>query len=239
METVRLPLTKTQAKAALRQIPAILAGKQPDRTGHAQGILHALGIEALSIVKQAFITKSRGGTDEAGIKWQPLSARYLAYGRRHPGLKRDASNRRPLLTADQDKLWRQVFARTWRGFTAKGMDDKDAQGQAASHAWVVVKAAGGKTLLGKYGDAPHEIGRDTGRGFNSLSPGSNSPDQILRTEPGAVTVGTNVAYMAHFHAKRPLWPSSDRVPKAWTDRLGEVLADGIRLMVKALLRGGR
>lgn len=213
----------------LRSLPQLLAGKVSDPTNAVQGLLGAVGLQALALVKEAYITKARGGTDEAGISWQPLKPKTVAYGRRHAGLRRKGNGKRPLLTAAQDKLWRGVFARAYRRLNAKG--DKDAAGNAAALAWAVVKRQGGKTILGEYGGTKVEIGRDTGRLLNSLSPGTapmpTSGDQVLRVETGSVAVGTRVPYAEAFHRKRPLWPDESRIPDAWWQRIGQTIAEGI------------
>jgi len=246
MPTLHTRLSRPQVQAALAQVGAILAGRAGDSTGLARQLQLAVGTEALAIVKEAFIAKSRGGTDAAqaiggtdaaGITWEPLSPRYVAYGRRHPGLKRKHAGERPrgLLTDTQDKRWRQIYAQALRRQSGGGMVTSYHQGNAAAIAWTVLKAEGAVTIFEKYSSAPVEIGRDTGRLFNSLSPGTNHPDQVLRPELGAVAVGTNVSYAGPFHARRPLWPAEGKWPQAWLDRLQGVLEDGIALMVERLV----
>ena len=243
--TLHLRTSKAELQAALAKLPAILAGKEPDPTGLAQGIPLAVGIEALSIIRTAFIAKSRGGTDEAGESWAPLSKKYLAYGRRHPGLnrKRGAAAKkgrasRPLLTEAQNQRWKQLYAGKLRqlaraagGSVATG-PSADIKGHAAAYAWLIVKAEGGKTILGTYGDAPHEIGRDTGQMFASLSPGA--PRNRLDVQPGAVIVGTNVKHAGHFHKRRRLWPEEGRWPQVWLDRLAGVALAAAEQVAAAL-----
>lgn len=235
--------SRAQLMERLRQLPKLLSGRTIASSDVASQVLGALGLQALSLIKEAYIVKARGGTDEAGISWAPLSPKYVAYSRRHPGLARKRAAaakagraRRPLLTAAQDKLWRQIFARSLRRFQRAGRGD--AKGAAAAIAWATLKRAGGKTILAEYGNRPHEIGRDTGRLFNSLSPGSApaaaNEDQIFRTDPGAVTVGTNIAYAAPFHKRRPLWPDEANIPASWWQRLGETLGDGIEMVLRQL-----
>lgn len=233
--------TREQLRLRLRQLPGVLSGRVPDPTGAAESIRQAVGIEALSILKEAYVAKARGGTDEAGIRWAPLDPKTIAYGRRHPGLKRGRGPR-PLLTKQQDELWRGVFAGTYRRLAAAG--DENAGGNAAALAWVLVKARGGKTILGEYGSRPAEILRDTGRLLNSLSPAH--PDNVLRQQPGEVSVGTNVVYAERHHRgdpgrnlpARPLWPDDgDRWPATWTQRLLDVVADGVRDLTRRLAGG--
>jgi hypothetical protein len=226
--------------ALLHQLPAVLAGKASDPTGGAmRALLMAMGVQALTIIKTAFLEKSRGGTDEAGITWAPLSLEYVAYKRRHPGLP-PAKDRgkRYSLNKDQDKLWRGVYAGRLAAGLRKGLTQTEASGRAAAIAWIAVKAAGAHTLLDAYGHAPTEIGRDTGRMFNSLSPGAvgdGADQQILEPIDGGIKVGTNVKYAIYFHAKRPLWPEDDNWPDVWLERLTDMLQDGLELLVTKLM----
>jgi hypothetical protein len=73
---------RDEAIALIRGVVAQLVGRAPDSHGIARGVFYAIGLAALSDVQEAFIVKSRGGTDEAGISWPKLSKKYLAYGRR-------------------------------------------------------------------------------------------------------------------------------------------------------------
>lgn len=215
----------------LADLPRILAG---DGDGAAQRIreaaLRAGGLAALEIIKAAFVVKSRGGMDEAGIQWKPLSPKTIAYGRRHPGLNRKrkvAGERgragRPLLTNSLDALWRRTFVAALRQYEREGA--ADARARAAARAWRVVKAAGGQTILGRYGGVQVEIGRDTGRLFASLSPGAE--DNLLEITDNVIAVGTNVVYAGSFHALRPLWP--DRWPDHWLEQVADKMAQAITL----------
>lgn len=243
---VRTRVARGRLRAALQCLPGILAGAVPDPTGLVHGIHVNVGLEALSIIKEAFVVKARGGTDAAGLSWRPLSPATIAYGRRHPGLNqrraRAASPRRPLLTKKLDQLWRQVYSRMLRRFSG----DK---AHAAAYAWVVVKAAGGETIIGKYGNTQVEILRDTGRLLDSISPGiaghSGHPNQVFNVKPGEVEVGTNVVYAAAHHRgvpgrlpRRPLWADVNRWPQEWIERLHRHVRDGVAAVVKALLGAG-
>ena len=234
--------SRAQLLQQLRELPALLAGRVNDSTQAVHGLMGAVGLQALAIIRESYIVKARGGTDEAGIRWAALSPRTIAYGRRHPKLSsrrryaaKAGRKSRPLLTAGQDKLWKQTYARMLRRFERAG--NPDAEAHAAAIAWKVVKQAGGKTILEEYGKTPVEIGRDTGRVLASLSPGRSAApanaDQVFRITPGEVRVGTNVEYAEPFHRKRPLWPDDPAdIPESWWERLGETLEDGL----KALLR---
>jgi hypothetical protein len=222
---------------ALRQrlalLPAALAGQIPQYAQAAATVARALGIELLACVKEAFVEKGRGGTGSDGITWKPLSPAHVAYHRRHKGLnqKRGRAAKagragRPLLTKQQDQLWRGVYA------SCLGRGDDPAT--AAAKAWGVTKRAGGKTIIGVHGGETVQIGVDTGRLLASLSPGN--PDNVLVTTPGTLNVGTNVKYAAAFHARRPLYPPSGVIPPAWQQRLAAVFAAALPEFLRVFLR---
>jgi hypothetical protein len=238
MSTVYVNLAPERVVALLSAVPAIISGVHQeigagvgDVAGAVRDLQLAVGTMAMSLIKEAFIVKSRGGTDEAGITWAKLDPRYVAYGRRHPGLRRKKSWERPvgLLTQDQDDRWRKLFGGAYHGLVARGDTHKEASRHAAAFAWVTLKAEGAKTILGKYGNAQVEIGRDTGRLFNSLGMA------IDPSKPGTVTVGTNVIYAGAFHKKRPMWPEEDGWPAVWLDQLTDVLLDGVIIVCRRLL----
>lgn len=157
-----------------------------------QGFQMRIATEALSFIREAFIVKSRGGTDEAGQSWRPLSLKYLIYGRRHPGRNfphtsstpptrgrlavaqwGEGRARRPMLTQKLDAKWRAIFGALVR----KGLN----AAIAARIAWASVKALGGRTVWAAYSPPPAvEINRDTGVLFNSLSPGIEG--NVIRIE---------------------------------------------------------
>ena len=218
-----------EAKAALALLPRILAGNEPDRHGIARGFRLRLAAAFLSKVKQAFLVKSAGGTDEAGISWPPLSAAYLAYGRRfgrgeQAALKKSAGlgagNRyapggnKGLLTKAQLTRWKQVYGHTFRTLSAS-VPIGEAKRKAAAIAWARIKKEGARTKLDVFGSRRVEILRDTGILFNSLSPGTLSaggadasysapPGQVVRMGANDLVVGTNVPYATYHHnAKNP------------------------------------
>lgn len=246
----------------------ILAGRVPDQHGIARGFMLRLAVAFLEKVKLAFIVKSRGGTDEAGISWPPLSKEYLAYGRRfgrgeQAALKRAAglgsANRhapggKGLLTAAQEKRWWQIY-RSNLPWLAAANPIKVAKSRAAAIAWNQIKKEGGKTKLEVFGNRQVDILRDTGVLFNSLSPGELSPNgpnasyarpdgQIVETHPGELIVGTNVAYAAaHHKAKNPkrlrrLWPEANEIPQQWWEYFSRQASGGLRFAVE-LIVGGR
>lgn len=254
-------ISRPELRRRLALLPAILAGRAPDEFNIQRGFMLRLAVAFLEKVKLAFITKARGGTDEAGESWPKLSRKYLAYGRRFgrgeqaalkkaAGLGR-ANNRRGLLTAAQDKRWKKIYARNLAWLAARESIG-EAKAHAASIAWAQLKREGAQTKLDVYGNREVEILRDTGILFNSLSPGllsprgadaaySAKPNQIIRFRQGELIVGTEVPYASRHHngvkvPQRRLWPRN--IPASWyayfTRQADAGLAKGIEL-----LSGGR
>lgn len=215
--------SRADLKRRLSALPGILSGRLPDRLGIAHGFKMRLAVAFLEKIKLAFITKSRGGTDECGISWPKLSKAYLAYQRRFgPGekaaLKKAAGlgsgnrfapgGRDGLLTKQQEKEWWAIYRRNLAWLAAREPLG-EAKGHAAAIAWAEMKRRGARTKLDVYGNREVEILRDTGTLFNSLQPGVlgelgpdasySTPDgQIVIDRPGELLVGTNVEH-AKYH----------------------------------------
>jgi hypothetical protein len=248
-QTIYFRGTRQEVRQILAAAVGIAAGHTPDSTGTVQDMQLRMGMEALSIVRDAYVVKAQGGTDEAGLSWPPLKPETIAYGRTHPGLNAKRANgphpQRPLLTKDQDKLWRKLFARTTHWLVGKGTDQDEAKRIAAANAWIIVKAQGGKTILGEYGNEKVEILRDKGILLNSLSPGvaaGSAPGQVFKFGAGEVIVGTNVPYAAaHHHGvpgklpQRRLWAEPAAWPFAWMERIAVAGRDGVVDLIKRLL----
>lgn len=218
--------TRVSRPAIKRAIAAL-----PEAAKESTALLVRVGIAALGRIKQAFVVKSRGGTDEAGDRWAPLSPRTVAYGRRHPGLRRDTYGmKRPssALTAKQRERWWYIYHNQKARF-------KGNKGQAARVAWAVLKREGAKTIFDKYAGAQVEILRDTGLLLNSLSPGYRGSEQVLHTVRGVVVVGTNRKGATRHHngdpsrnlPQRRLWPPPSRWPQSWWRDILEQVKQGI------------
>ena len=239
--------TKDEVVAALRQIPAIMSGQVPDSTGMAEPMLRHLGQTAQAIFHAAFLLKSKGGTDAAGIHWPDLSTLTKAYSRSHPGLVRKKKGERPrgLLSEAQDARWRQLYAHAYGSLLRDGNAAREAGAHAAAYAWSILKAEGARTMRQEYGSRPVDILIDKGDLAESLRPGSGHPDQILEIEPGAVTIGSARKYAgAHQNGvpgrlpQRKLWPDNGDLPAEWADQLMKVVGFWMGLMAQALVSGG-
>ena len=228
-----------------------MAGKTPDSTQFARAAQLRFGLEFLAYVKQAFIVKARGGTDEAGISWKPLSKAYLAYGKGPPSTRRAGKSspqgKDGFMSPAQLKAWWSDYGRAL-AWLAVQLPIKEAKGRAAAIAWSKAKARGVKTKLDVFGNRKTEILRDRGILLSSLTPGVASggsyspPDgQVMRLEPGSITVGTSVPYAAAHHQglgkmpKRPLWPEPDQIPDKWWATMLATATDGIATALQRIL----
>lgn len=247
-----------ELKARLSEIPRIMSGSLPDRRDIARGFGWRLAHAWFSKVRLAFIVKSRGGTDDCGISWPPLSQNYLAY-RRGPASSRTAGGLAPknqdgFLTPKQLRLWRGIFWGyvSWLSAT---MDVEEAKRMSARIAWATLKRMGARTKWNVFGTRSVEILRDTGTLFNSLQPGVLSergasadyaaePNQIATLRPGQLAVGTNVQYASYHQGtdsrpgRRRIWPRPDEIPQQWLEDFNELAASGLPVAIELIARAG-
>lgn len=229
--TVNVRATRATLRRALSALPARARSGGPV----ASAMLTRIGLTILGRIRTAFIAKARGGADEAGEAWKPLSPKTVAYsktrqrgkgGRTRTEKKRDARPSQALSKKQQERWW-EVYRRT----LAASKGDK---GRAARTAWAVLKAEGARTLVDKYGGRQVEILRDTGLLLNSLSPGTSSAEQVFRVGPGEVIVGTNRKGAAGHHngipgklPQRRLWPAPGKWPASWWADVCEQAKQGL------------
>jgi hypothetical protein len=147
-----------------------------------------------------------------------------------------------LLTPEQNRRWKGIFASRFAKMMAQGMPAGEAKATAAKIAWAILKSEGARTKLDVLGGRKVDIGRDTGILFRSLTPGiedrpSGEADQIFEATPGLIVVGTKVPYASDFHKVRPMWP--DTMPDVWMEAVNKAAATGIALgMIKLVKAGG-
>lgn len=236
---VHLSTPRAAIRQAVSSVPtAVVRGTAQQ----AQSLLVRVGLALLGRIRAAFVVKARGGTDEAGDRWAPLSPKTVAYGRRG-GRTRAEKNRdaRPsqALNRKQQERWWDLYR---QGLAMYGKDRR----HAARRAWLILKGEGAQTLFDKYSSRPVEILRDTGLLLNSLSPGAGSTEQVFRVGSGSVTVGTNRKGARAHHKgvpgrlpQRRLWPAPRRWPPAWWQDIIEQARDVLVLIVLENLRGAR
>lgn len=234
------------AREAIIGVVRAVSGTPNQHLHLAKSVHTAVGVAALTDVKEDFIRKARGGTGEDGVQWPPLDPKTLAYSRRFgpgeqtklkaaAGLGRANSyapgGNKGLLTKAQLKRWRAIFAAVFARLMATDGDEGSAKARAAQIAWAVLKREGAKTKLEVFGHRKVEVLRDTSVLLNSLSPGATAGDrydppegQIFRLTGSGVIVGTNVPY-ASVHQRgskrgvpaRPFLPVG-KAPQVWVSR---------------------
>jgi hypothetical protein len=251
--TVFTNATRREVLRLLGRLGRVLSGRAGAPTG-ASAALRSVGVRvglaALGHVHQAFVVKARGGTDEAGLRWAPLSWRTVAYSRRHPGVpkKRPRDRYHPswALSNKQRQRWWLFYRR------ALGRHRGD-KAHAAASAWVQLTGEGrNPTLKERYAGTRVEILRDTGLLLSSLKPGADpgrapaSPPrvrlQVFRLGYGSVTIGTSRPWAGTHHKgipgrlpRRPLWPDPGHWPGRWWDELlGQFRAGVVEVIAKAL-----
>lgn len=206
--------TRVNADAVAREIGEI--PRLVKSSGSAgKKVMQACAEALLEKIREAFVIKSKGGTDEAGERWVPLKPATVAYGRSKRTRAEQGRSVRPsqaLTSKQQDRWWAE-----YRKGLAIYKGDK---GSAAKRAWFVLKSQGARTLYEKYSDRKVNILRDSDRLYKSLT--VDMPGNVSRTSPGSIDVGSDVPYAAAHHSgvkgklpQRRLWPPVNRWPASW------------------------
>ena len=248
--TVRVNARLRDVLRTLQKVPDVASGNRGGATVAVQRLQVRLGLATLDMIKELFLVKARGGTDETGLRWQPLSPKTIAYSRRHPGVPRQSTRARYapswMLSRRQRDRWWQLYSQALARF-------KGDKSHAAAYAWFISKQEGARTLLGVYGQTKVEILRDTGLLYNSLVPGQTPPttpgvvspttprrpkEQVFRYRTGEVTIGTSRKWAGTHHRgipgrlpQRRLWPP----PERWTARMWGLILTQAQLGVLDLI----
>lgn len=246
--------SRDDVRAFARRLALILAGREQDEMGIRRGFLLALGFGALSDFKAAFITKARGGTDEAGVKWPPLKPETIANRRVGPRDKQNA----PI--AEREKIVKRETKRLLRRLRLS-LPENEAQFRAKQMAQAIATRETGKTKVQTLGSRQVDMLRDTGILFNSLSPGrlsggANPSGYSKPTAPGGseqvfdlsregIIVGTNVKYAATHNYGRGKIPQrmfiperESQIPDIWWERWLGISLKAFEAGAAQLMRGG-
>ncbi len=238
--------SRQELREIINRLPAIVAGTKPDERGVGESFRNALGFAVLGSVKESFVLKSRGGTDEMGIKWPPLSPATIANRRVGPRAGKEARERERIKKREAKKALRRY---------RMSLPEKEAQRRAAIVGGLKARHIMGKTKLEILGRRDVEILRDTGVLLNSLTPGDlqegryipptqeGSENQVFETISNEVVVGTNVAY-AGVHRDgsrkknipaRPFLPNEDYpVPETWWSRWLQIANNTLAVIARRL-----
>ena len=210
--------TRAAIKTALQSVPQGVASNYSVSRDEA---LENAGTAILAHIHEAFIVKSKGGTDDAGDRWAPLSPVTIAIRKRRDG----KSSVRTLL----DKKRKRV---------ERGDNRTPAQRRAQN----IIK--GGKARRrNRYDSDRDDILVDTGALLDSLSPWSDSPDKIFKVTGNGVTLGTRREGAMDHHTgvpernipQRRLWPEPTNWPDSWwQDIKDEVVQSVVRSIVEKM-----
>lgn len=240
--------SRADVRQLLSRLLRALSGVEADPWGVTQAVQLRMGVVLLSLIQQAFIVKSRGGTDDCGIRWPPLKRETIARRRLGKGeakrLGITGPRTRGLLTPAEDARWRKIFARKTAQLQLRGMSLADAKARAAQIAWTVLKQEGAKTKLDVLGSRTVDMLRDTGELLRSLTPGverdgsaATVDGQILRAAPGKVIVGTNKKPWHHNSGRRLYWPTDGNLPASWWEAILGAGRRGVASAVGQILGG--
>src|SRR3990167_7486230 len=70
--TLKFNGTRAELMAILHAIPSQLSGKKPDTSGAISMVWRKLAVRLQALVHDAYLKKSKGGTDDMGIQWPEL-----------------------------------------------------------------------------------------------------------------------------------------------------------------------
>lgn len=207
-------------------LAAALAGAGPDPGGYIRTWHVAIGVAVLADIRDAFIVKSRRGTDAMGIQWPELSPKTIANRRIGPGDLDDPAIKSFVNT--RKAIEKQLYARF-----QVSMNDADAKARAKQVAPGMAYRALGTTKVQLLGHRLVEILRDTGRLFNSLMPSEagfggiiGQDENEFEIQNGTISVGTNVVYAGTHQYGRPerniparpfFPPDAEMIPESWWD----------------------
>lgn len=245
MASVQFRGSRAELSGVIEQLQAVLAGDAPDRHGIAKGFFGAIGLAALSDVKDAFVIKAKGGTDELGIKWKPLAPSTIANRRVGPRDRKDPA------IALREKIRKRETKKALARYRLS-LPEEEAQRRSKIVGGIKATQLTGKTKIQTLGSRDVEILRDTGVLLNSLSPGrwtqsgytkpttEGGDEQIFEIEPGEVIVGTNVEY-ASVHQNgsanipaRPFLPEKE-IPTIWWNRWIKVANKALSVALRRLI----
>lgn len=225
----------SEVREILYTLPEALSGAKPDKAKLRQVFLGNFARQFFHSTHDAFLTKSKGGTDDVGITWKPLAPETI----QSKLSKSRKSGRLPSTTTTpgQKKAWTQSYHKAYSQYKSLGHGHDSAVTKARETAWNQLRR-------GKAGLPKVPIGIDTHRLENSLRPGKvgssgtylpHNDDQFLRlSSRGKTRFGTKVPYAKYFHAKRRVYPDVDRIDP-WLQAAVEAGRDALIRHLESLL----
>lgn len=253
---VKLPLGEVRDR--VRLLGAMLSGRVVDSHGIGKSFSTAIGVAALGSIREAFVTKARGGTDALGIKWPPLKPETISRRRVGPGDTRapkrgskadviEAASR-SFAIKQRERIRKREYRKSLKSLLLK-LPEPEAQRRAAQIAGQIATRRTGKTRVRVLGGRDVEILRDTGVLLNSLTPGelvgeqyAAPDDQVFEASAGRAVVGSSVVY-ANTHdrgdpsrniPRRQILPDEGQtLPQQWTEDWADA---GERVLISGLSR---
>jgi len=224
-----------QVLGSLGQVAGSFDGA--DKYGIGTSFRIVIGYVLLADIYDAFVTKSDGGTDEMGIKWEPLAESTISQRRVGPkDLKdKDIKERVKIVERERKKLI-DVYRMS--------MTESEAQSNAKRRANEIATKQTGKTKVETLGHRQVKILQDYGFLLGSLSPGQLSStqgiaaytkpgipggsDQVFEVPVGEIIFGSDTMY-AGFHQygtknmpARPIFPPKGvEVPQQWIEDMND------------------
>ena len=205
MATVYFRGTRADITRIALQLAAVLAGRAPDTQGVARSFMLTLGFAALTDIREAYLVKASGGTDEMGIRWPPLAPSTIA--RRRVG-KRDKESSKAIRV--REGIRERATAKALERFRLS-LPEAEARRRAKIVGGLKATRQTGATKLETLGGRTVEMLRDTDVLLESLSPGrltgsgasvsyskpsgEGGSEQIFQIGAGEVIVGSNVKYL--------------------------------------------
>ncbi len=257
MATVYFRGTRADITRIALQLAAVLAGRAPDTHGVARGFMLTLGFAALTDVREAYLLKAAGGTDEMGVRWPPLAPATIAA--RRVG-KRDKESSKAIRV--REGIRERATAKALERFRLS-LPEKEARRRAKIVGGLKATRQTGATKLETLGGRTVEMLRDTDVLLESLSPGrltgsggsvNYSPpsgeggsEQIFELGAGEVIVGSNVKYFRTHQRgdrkrnipQRKVLPDAETpVPQAWWDRWQALANKALVVGAEILYRRG-
>jgi hypothetical protein len=237
MAKIRTKLNQRQVNDIVRELPAILSGRKPDKHN-----LHKIFWGAFAY--------SDGNSDDLGNKWDDLDQDYKAYKRPvHEGeipsnLRRrlkPSNNRLGLLTPGEHKKWKQIFGIIYHSYKDE-LGDGEALALAGQVAWTRLKEEGAQTKRDVLGNRKVPIMQVTKKLITSLLPGKFDPgrgykkkngNQVFQLNRRNLKLGTELLYAEHHDDTRPIWPKNY---DAWVEKAMEAGNNAVQARLFTLLR---
>lgn len=181
--------------------------------------LHAVGVQLLGFVREAYVAKSRGGAGSDGIQWAKLS---------RATIEQRVRSRAPAkrIVEERKRLAAEIRQQRGPGSPARIERLRARRKSLSERLQAMVDA--------EY--ANHAIGINTGLQLNSSQPGFIPADGkgggLFKVSNDSVTIGFARAYSKHFDKKRPLLP--EQLPRDWERRCDQIVEQHFSLAMRSL-----